>query len=57
MKSRVKIFGWSESRNTSTINYGNFDSSRKVTMGDIETARRKREKKKSNEVRFVVTTN
>ena len=56
MKIRTKIFSWSESKNTSTVKEGVFDTSRKVSLRDIEDARRLRRANELANRSFVVTT-
>ena len=56
MKIKTKIFSWSDSRNTSSIRYGVFDTSRKISLKDIEDARRIRTANELANKNFVVTT-
>lgn len=56
MKIKTKIFSWSESKNTSSVRYGVFDTSRKISLKDIEDARRIRRANELANENFVVTT-
>ena len=46
MKNKIKIFRWSESRNTSVILTGVFNPNKKATFASIEMERRSRDKEK-----------